>query len=68
MRKLNFHKLLFSARRWLGSRHGVVTSFSFGDERPGASVAVPGRQIRALWRCAGTGAGENLGVSRNLRA
>ena len=38
MRKLNFHRLFFGARRWLGSRHGVITSFSFGDERPVASV------------------------------
>ena len=31
MRKLNFHRLFFGARRWLGSRHSVITSFFFGD-------------------------------------
>jgi len=44
----------------------VVTSFSFGDERPGASVAVPGGSL------APCGAGQRLvrgtsGFSRYLR-
>jgi len=38
----------------------VVTSFSFGDERPGGSVAVSVGRYAPCGADSGTGAGENL--------